>query len=288
MTDRDRGLFPKPGEIKLDCSCPDWATMCKHVASVLYGVGSRLEATTSDTSRVAHSAIASEIVLISLTIPSVAETPGETAELIATEMALPGDAATDGALADDSLAGIFGIDLDTGIDSDIKIGDAPPPAPKTQAKPRMGVVTDRDRGLFPKPGEIKLDCSCPGRQAPPVVKARDLPVSTASAERLPRKAASGAARGKTPSPTPTPRKRAAGREGSECPRHQGRRLTPRHPTHRKMGGPTAPAERSLRRPIRRRARRIGSDCVSLGSDPRAAQPARPPAERPPCLVPAVR
>src|SRR5258705_4668095 len=29
------GLFPSPQEIKLSCSCPDWADMCKHVASVL-------------------------------------------------------------------------------------------------------------------------------------------------------------------------------------------------------------------------------------------------------------
>ena len=38
------GLFPAPGEIKLACSCPDWADMCKHVAAVLYGVGARLDA----------------------------------------------------------------------------------------------------------------------------------------------------------------------------------------------------------------------------------------------------
>jgi uncharacterized Zn finger protein len=37
------GLFPSPGEIQLDCSCPDWADMCKHVAAVLYGVGARLD-----------------------------------------------------------------------------------------------------------------------------------------------------------------------------------------------------------------------------------------------------
>jgi uncharacterized Zn finger protein len=37
------GLFPKPREIHLDCSCPDWADMCKHVAAVLYGVGARLD-----------------------------------------------------------------------------------------------------------------------------------------------------------------------------------------------------------------------------------------------------
>ena len=37
------GLFPSPKEIKLSCSCPDWAEMCKHVAAVLYGVGARLD-----------------------------------------------------------------------------------------------------------------------------------------------------------------------------------------------------------------------------------------------------
>ena len=44
LTEHDGGLFPKPEEIKLKCSCPDWATMCKHVAATLYGVGSRLDA----------------------------------------------------------------------------------------------------------------------------------------------------------------------------------------------------------------------------------------------------
>ena len=37
------GLFPAPREIKLSCSCPDSASMCKHVAAVLYGVGARLD-----------------------------------------------------------------------------------------------------------------------------------------------------------------------------------------------------------------------------------------------------
>jgi len=37
------GLFPSPDEIRLSCSCPDWADMCKHVAAVLYGIGARLD-----------------------------------------------------------------------------------------------------------------------------------------------------------------------------------------------------------------------------------------------------
>jgi uncharacterized Zn finger protein len=37
------GLFPSPDQIKLSCSCPDWADMCKHVAAVLYGIGARLD-----------------------------------------------------------------------------------------------------------------------------------------------------------------------------------------------------------------------------------------------------
>jgi uncharacterized Zn finger protein len=37
------GLFPTPSELKFDCSCPDSARMCKHIAAVLYGIGARLD-----------------------------------------------------------------------------------------------------------------------------------------------------------------------------------------------------------------------------------------------------
>jgi uncharacterized Zn finger protein len=37
------GLFPGPAEIEFSCTCPDWASMCKHVAATLYGVGARLD-----------------------------------------------------------------------------------------------------------------------------------------------------------------------------------------------------------------------------------------------------
>lgn len=37
------GLFPTPKDIAFTCSCPDWASLCKHVAAVLYGIGARLD-----------------------------------------------------------------------------------------------------------------------------------------------------------------------------------------------------------------------------------------------------
>jgi uncharacterized Zn finger protein len=40
---RQTGLFPSAREIAFECSCPDWAAMCKHVAATLYGVGARLD-----------------------------------------------------------------------------------------------------------------------------------------------------------------------------------------------------------------------------------------------------
>lgn len=43
FTAKGKGLFPAPKEIRFDCSCPDYASMCKHVAAALYGVGKRLD-----------------------------------------------------------------------------------------------------------------------------------------------------------------------------------------------------------------------------------------------------
>ena len=43
LCEEKTGLFPSPQEILFTCSCPDWASMCKHVAAVLYGIGARLD-----------------------------------------------------------------------------------------------------------------------------------------------------------------------------------------------------------------------------------------------------
>ena len=107
VTDRDTGLFPKPGEIKLACDCPDWATMCKHAAAVLYGVGARLDKSPE----------------LLFRLRGVDE-----AELIAADLALPGGAATADTLTDDDLGSIFGIDLDAGE-------SMPAPTPRKPAAP---------------------------------------------------------------------------------------------------------------------------------------------------------
>lgn len=43
VSHRENGLFPKPAEISMECTCPDWAGLCKHLAACLYGIGARLD-----------------------------------------------------------------------------------------------------------------------------------------------------------------------------------------------------------------------------------------------------
>ena len=43
IASRETGLFPHPGEIKISCTCPDYAEVCKHVAAVFYAIGARFD-----------------------------------------------------------------------------------------------------------------------------------------------------------------------------------------------------------------------------------------------------
>ncbi len=97
VSDPERGLFPKPRQIELACTCPDWATMCKHVAAVLYGVGNRLDDSPE----------------LLFRLRGV-----DPAELISAETVLP-DLAGAGAdtVAEDQLGDIFDIDLED-LDAD--------------------------------------------------------------------------------------------------------------------------------------------------------------------------
>jgi uncharacterized Zn finger protein len=95
ISHREKGLFPAPGEIKMKCSCPDGAALCKHLAATLYGVGSRLD----------HQP---ELLFLLRSVDS--------ADLIsqATDASvLKSSSTADGApeLDDNDLSGIFGIEI---------------------------------------------------------------------------------------------------------------------------------------------------------------------------------
>jgi uncharacterized Zn finger protein len=95
LTHPTEGLFPQPGEIKMRCSCPDWAVLCKHVAAVLYGVGARLDS--------------SPELLFTLRDVDHLELVAEATAAANIDRAL--DAAADAQLAGD-LGELFGIELD--------------------------------------------------------------------------------------------------------------------------------------------------------------------------------
>ena len=85
------GLFPAPSAIRFTCSCPDYATMCKHVAAAMYGVGARLDRAPD----------------LLFTLRKVSAD-----ELIASAISeLPAAPANGRVLADEGLAAMFGIEL---------------------------------------------------------------------------------------------------------------------------------------------------------------------------------
>jgi uncharacterized Zn finger protein len=115
VTNKTRGIFPSPNEISLSCSCPDWATMCKHVAAAMYGVGARLDAQPDLLFRLRG------VDPAQLIVKSVGRAAAKAAR-----GSKPG-------LADDALGSIFGIEMDDGAPVAAKA--KPKPKPKPNAKP---------------------------------------------------------------------------------------------------------------------------------------------------------
>ncbi len=112
-----KGLFPTPKEITLDCDCPDWAIMCKHVAATLYGVGARLDEdpTLFFTLRQVNmdDLISQAVQDKTASILKGDKTTGNTSNII----------------GDDKLEDLFGIDMDD---------FAPPKAVKSKVKKKAG------------------------------------------------------------------------------------------------------------------------------------------------------
>jgi len=113
VTRKKTGLFPSPQEMTFSCSCPDWAFMCKHVAAVLYGVGSRLDHTPEllfHLRGVNHQDL--------MNVPAALQT--RTTADVREKM-----------IAEDQLSSIFGIDLETGVP------DQQPPEKKQAGSPKI-------------------------------------------------------------------------------------------------------------------------------------------------------
>jgi uncharacterized Zn finger protein len=91
------GLFPQPSEIRFSCSCPDHASMCKHVAAVLYGVGARLDKQPELLFRLRAVNETDLLAQIGTALPFAKQVP---------------DAGK--VLASDDLSALFGLDMDIG------------------------------------------------------------------------------------------------------------------------------------------------------------------------------
>ena len=91
------GLFPKPAEIHFSCSCLDHASMCKHVAAVLYGVGARLDEQPELLFRLRAVEEKDLVARIDTTLPLAKQGP-----------------AAGKVLEADDLSVLFGLDMDTG------------------------------------------------------------------------------------------------------------------------------------------------------------------------------
>jgi uncharacterized Zn finger protein len=118
ITRQETGLFPAPKQIGLRCSCPDSATMCKHVAAALYGVGARLDSAPELLFSL-RGVDPAELVTTAAASMTAGKRP------VAKEKALDAD-----------LASLFGIDMDLDAAPEPAPAPAPAPAPKAKAKPK--------------------------------------------------------------------------------------------------------------------------------------------------------
>lgn len=107
VTREKSGLFPEPADITFQCSCPDYAGICKHVAAVVYGIGARLDHQPE--------------LLFTLRGVDHLELIAEAGDVVAGQA---GDG--DPGVAFEDISGIFGIDLD----------DSPAAPAAAKAKPK--------------------------------------------------------------------------------------------------------------------------------------------------------
>ena len=145
MTRRDEGLFPKPAEISFTCSCPDWATLCKHVAAAMYGIGSRLD-TQPELLFLLRGVDSSEL------IAAAADTAGQTGAAAAGETLDAGD-----------LSDVFGVDMETPPTRSPAAKKPRKTPPKTALSPAPAALPKKPRG---RPKKAALPPATPPAKRP--------------------------------------------------------------------------------------------------------------------------
>ena len=161
LCDHENGIFPAPAEIKMDCSCPDWADLCKHLAAVLYGIGARLDADPS----------------LFFVLRGVDQN-----ELISAEVvdALTANVASE--IDESQLANVFGVDFDTS--ATLAVAESgPSPAIEPEADPSAPRKTTRASTKKASPA------AKPKTKAKPAEKAKAAPKRSAKPGRPAKKAA---------------------------------------------------------------------------------------------------
>ncbi len=142
ITRRETGLFPRPAEIGLSCSCPDWAGMCKHVAATLYAVGARLDE--------------SPELLFVLRGADHLELVTEATESVTLGVSSPGDSAM---LAGENLEEVFGIEIESAA---LPAADA-----AASEKPKSRI---REKSVAEPGAKGSQPAGLPGAKAVPVGK----------------------------------------------------------------------------------------------------------------------
>jgi uncharacterized Zn finger protein len=265
VTRQRTGLFPEPAEISFRCSCPDWASMCKHVAAVLYGIGARLDREPELLFRLRD--VDHRELIAAPDAADLAASPGM----------------GDNMIAEEDLAGIFGIEIDEAAagrrvsPTTSKRGKGTEPlavsteaaAPKRGRGPKPTKATAPPEPLKRKRGRPRLTPEGeippkPRRGRPPLVRKE---ISLPRQERNPSAASEKPAPGRKQSRVPLPLPPAGAPEPARPrrgrPPKAAHPAAPPEPPKRKQGRPRStpnagiadPAPAPL--PTRRRGRPPG-------------------------------
>jgi uncharacterized Zn finger protein len=185
------GLFPAPKDIKLSCSCPDWASMCKHVAATLYGVGARLDSKP-------------ELLFV---LRGVDQNELLSAGPQTLTAATPG-----GKVLDGDIAALFGLEMVDagGAGAAAPVASSPPARPRRSPTAKASAAASRGGTDATPPGRANARRAAAAVKAPPPVRTRGKSAAGTGNKAVAGAAKKGGRNGASAKPAPakaTPAKR---------------------------------------------------------------------------------